>query len=169
MAVGVPLLALVLVGLLFPPAQSGGGRLRWLFHYWFVAGLIFYALGAQELVQNPWNLHIVDPGLAGLAAQGLLVAGAALAGLHLPLIVRAAVILFIVAMHGWGMSGLRWAYRAYARQSYELGAALARISQPSDLVVTVANAIGDHLLQSTARVGVSSRVARYASLGGYRR
>jgi hypothetical protein len=106
-------------------------------------GSSFYAFGAEEIVQNPWNLHIVDPALAGLAAQGLLVGGAALARLHLPPIARVAVILIILAMHGLAMSHLQWAYREYARQGYELGAALARISRPSDLVVTVANAIGD--------------------------
>jgi hypothetical protein len=139
---GTPLLASALLGLLFPPAPGNRGNLRWLFHWWLLAGIIFYTVGAQEIVQNPWNLHIVDPALAGLAAQGLLVAGAAFAR-HLPLIGRAAIILIILAMHGLAMSDLRWAYHAYARQGYELGAALARLSQPSDLVVTVANAIGD--------------------------
>ena len=46
-------------------------------------------------------------------------------------------------MHGLDMRHLRSSYTAYALQSYEMGTALARISQPSDLVVTVANAIGD--------------------------
>jgi hypothetical protein len=139
---GVPLLALAFVGLLFPSAQNGSGNLRWLFHCWFLAGIVFYAFGAQELVDNPWNFHIVDPALAGLAAQGLLVAGGALARLGLPIIGRTAIILIIVA-HGFGMKNLRWVYGAYARQSHELGVALARISQPSDLVVTVGNSIGD--------------------------
>jgi hypothetical protein len=46
-------------------------------------------------------------------------------------------------MHGFEMRRLRYVYHPYAHQSYELGAALARISRPSDLVVTVANAISD--------------------------
>jgi hypothetical protein len=50
---GIPLLVAVLVGLLFPLAQSGRGNLRWLFHSWFLAGIIFYAFGAEEFVQNP--------------------------------------------------------------------------------------------------------------------
>lgn len=140
---GIPLLAAALVGLVFPVGQSERGSLRWLFHTWFLAGIIFYTLGAQEIVQNPWNLHIIDPALAGLAAQGLLVAGAALARLPLPWIGRATFLLIIVGMHGLEMTHLRSAYHAYSRQSYELGAALTQISQPSDLVVTVANAIGD--------------------------
>jgi hypothetical protein len=140
---GIPLLAAALVGLLSPLAQNGRGNLRWLFHCWFLAGSIFYVFGAQEIVENPWNLHIVDPALAGLGAQGLLVAGAALARLRPPLIASAAVMSIILAMHALEMSHLRSLYHPYARESYELGTALARISQPSDLVVTVANAIGD--------------------------
>jgi hypothetical protein len=41
-------------------------------------------LWAQELVDNHWNFYIIDPALAGLAAQGLLVAIAALSRLRLP-------------------------------------------------------------------------------------
>jgi hypothetical protein len=80
---------------------------------------------------------------AGLAEQGLLVVGAVLGRLHLPLIGRAGVMLFIAAMHGFEMRHLRAVYGARAHQSYELGVALARISQPSDLVITVANWTGD--------------------------
>jgi hypothetical protein len=140
---GVPLLASALGGLLFPPTRNTSRNFRWLFHWWLLAGIIFYAFGARELVDNPWNLHIVDPALAGLAAQGLLVASAALARLHVPLSGRAAVILIIVSLHGFEMRHLRESYTAYGRQAYEMGAALARISQPADLVVTVSNAIGD--------------------------
>ena len=141
---GVPLLASALGGLLFPPAQNTSRNLRWLFHWWLLAGIIFYAFGARELVDNPWNLHIIDPALAGLAAQGLLAVGAALARLHLPLSGRVAVILIVVLLHGLEIRRhLRSSYTAYAHQSYEMGATLARISQPTDLVVTVSNAIGD--------------------------
>jgi hypothetical protein len=61
---GIPQLASVLLGLLFPPAQAkASNQLRWLFHYWFLAGIIFYAFGAQELVINLWNLTILYPAL----------------------------------------------------------------------------------------------------------
>lgn len=142
---GGPLLAAALLGATVPPAQSGRGDLRWIFHYWLLSGVIVYAFGAMELSENPWNLHILDPALAGLAAQGLLIVGAALARLRLPLIGfgSIAVILLIVTMHGFEMRHLRAVYGAHAQQSYELGVALSRISQPTDLVVTAANWSGD--------------------------
>jgi hypothetical protein len=140
---GAPLLASALAGFLLPPAPGGKSNLRRLFHWWFWGGAVFYAFGAQELVRNPWNLHAVDPALAGLGGEGLLMAGAVLARLHLPLIGRTAAIAVIVVTHGFEMRHLRWMYRAYASQSYELGRSLARTSSPSDLVVTVANSIGD--------------------------
>jgi hypothetical protein len=43
-----PLLLPALVGLLFPFAPSGKGNLRWLFHWWFLACIVFYAFGARE-------------------------------------------------------------------------------------------------------------------------
>jgi len=140
---GVPLLVLAFLGLLFRSAQGGRSNLRWLFHFWLLGGAIFYAFGAQELWENIWNFHIVDPALAGLAAQGLLFSAEVLARVHLPLLGGVAVILAAVAAHGFEMSYAGWIYRAHAQHGYELGGALARISQPSDLVVTVANSIGD--------------------------
>jgi hypothetical protein len=55
----------------------------------------------------------------------------------------AVIVLGVAATHGFAMYNVRWMYRNYARETRELGLALARISQPSDLVVTVANDIGD--------------------------
>jgi len=135
---GGPLLVSAFVGLIFP-----SGSMRWLFHYWLLAGIIFYVFGAQELVNNPWNFHILDPAIAGLAAQGLLVGGAALARVGVSK-VGLAVAAFIVAMlQGVVLQNLRWVYAPYARETRELGLALARFSRPSDLVITVANDIGD--------------------------
>jgi hypothetical protein len=110
----------------FLPRREEKGICAGSFTTGLLAGIIFYGLGAQELVQNPWNLHIVDPALAGLATQGLLVAGATLARLGLSLTGRAALILIIVSLHGMEMTRLRLAYQEYARQGYELGKALKR-------------------------------------------
>ena len=135
---GASLLVLGLVGLLLSAAPSERSQhLRWLFHFWFLSGIIFYALGAKELTVNPHNLHIFDPALAGLAAQGLLVAGAALARFSSPVIGRAAIILFIWATPVLQREHLRQMYAPYAYTGYELGTALARVSQPSGLVITV--------------------------------
>jgi hypothetical protein len=135
---GAPLLVLGLVGLLFPAAPSERSQhLRWLFHCWFLSGIIFYALGAKELTVNPYNLHIVDPALAGLAAPGLLVAGAALARFSSPVIARAAIFLFILATPVLQREHFREMYAPYGYTGYELGTALARVSQPPDLVITV--------------------------------
>ena len=61
--------------------------------------------------------------------------GIALGRLRLSLTVRAVVILIIVATHGFELKHLGWIYNPYVHHSFELGVALARISQPSDLVV----------------------------------
>ncbi|MCB9151136.1 MAG: hypothetical protein H6641_20450 [Caldilineaceae bacterium] len=37
-----------------------------------MAGVIYYTFGAKELVDNPWNLHILSPAIAALAGATLL-------------------------------------------------------------------------------------------------
>jgi Dolichyl-phosphate-mannose-protein mannosyltransferase len=139
---GIAILALFVIGLLLP-SRNEKSNLKWLFHFWMFGGVIFYAIGAQELEINIWNFHIVDPAIAGLAGQGLVVLATGVTRLRLPLLARAAVIVFVVAIQGFEMSYLGWIYHPYARHSYEMGVAIGRISQPSDLVVTVANSTGD--------------------------
>jgi hypothetical protein len=78
-----------------------------------------------------------------LAAQGLFVVGAPLRARLGSKIERAALICVIVASHGFAMKNIHHAYDPITRQTYELGLALASISQPFDLVVTVGNDIGD--------------------------
>jgi 4-amino-4-deoxy-L-arabinose transferase-like glycosyltransferase len=134
-------LALALVGLLFPPPGTGPGR--WFFHWWLVGMAVFYALGAKELVDNPWNFHIFDPMVAAFAGRGLVLL-ATLAGraVRTPLTaVRVGIVLLVV----WAVAhdGVRWLYEPYAGQSRALGLALQDVSRRGELVVTVANAVGE--------------------------
>ncbi|HUQ97635.1 MAG TPA: glycosyltransferase family 39 protein, partial [Chitinophagaceae bacterium] len=39
----------------------------YLFHYWFVGFVIFYTMGAKELIGNFWNFHIFSPVLAAFS------------------------------------------------------------------------------------------------------
>ena len=135
---GIPLLGLASIGLLSAPINYGKASLPWLFHFWLLAVAIFYAFGARELVINIWNLNIADPALAGLAAQGLLVLWIATSRFG-----KVVLLLLVIAVHGLALKNLRVLYHPYARESRELGLALARASQPTDLVVTIARDIGD--------------------------
>lgn len=130
---GVPLLVLAFIGLLLAPTRNSAASLPWLFHFWALAAAVLYAFGAEELVENPWNFHIADPALAGLAGQGLLVLWIVISRFR-----KVALLLLIIVL-----KNLRALYTPYGRESRELGLALASVSRPDDLVITIAHDIGD--------------------------
>jgi hypothetical protein len=165
----LPVIGLVALGLLIPrlperrsPAsandqerQGGTCQVPGLFHFWLLGGLLYYLVGAKELVENPWNFHIINPAAAALAGHAIIVvascvtwaakglasvwrAGQELSGV--PALATAAILLVIVVS---GQRGLQWMYYPYAYESYKLGLALREITQPGDLVVTMANDLGD--------------------------
>lgn len=148
-----PAALLVVAGLLLEPPHQGAApadsgarrRPRWLFHWWVAAVFVFYLIGAKELVDNPWNFHIISPAAAALAAHAVwtLARAAAPAASR----VRYGVIALLVsAIFLFGARGLRWMYVPYAQQSHELGLALRDLSGPGDLAVTIANDVGDPTL-----------------------
>jgi len=161
----VPVIFLTLLGFLYPFLKreqahwtgqeasrnrtliDGLHKASLLFHWWLVAGIVYYLIGAEELVDNPWNFHIINPAAAALAAEGITVLTSFFTKLTRPLTpsVTAAMLtgllLVIIAVSGY--NGLRWMYKPYAEQSYKLGLALSQLTRQGDLVVTMANDIGD--------------------------
>ena len=165
---GKPLMLLAIVGFLnvgwqrvrrthrqplnMDAAQDTSVKAPWLFHWWMLAGIIYYLVGAEELVSNSWNFHIVNPALAALAGCGLIalsqIAGAVGQRFHMAGWARAAVIslcLFVILR-----SGHRRLKAMYfppppwdATQSYRMGLALRALSRPGDLVVTIPNDLGE--------------------------
>lgn len=149
-------IALVLLGLLLPLPKKENSqdyisdlpyinspKAPWLFHWWMLGGLIFYFFGARELVNNPWNFHILNPAAAALAGHALIVIASFTTRIaRLP----TAIIITILFLFFLGMSGqkaLKYNYYPYADTGYKLGLELRQRSQPNDLVVTIANDIGD--------------------------
>ncbi len=153
-----PVIYLVSLGLLLRPPgrersrESGedqlpinnSGKAPWLFHWWLLAGIFYYFIGAKELVDNPWNFHIINPVGAALAGHAI-VSIASLRPLSTrPLASRAAVAVFLLIIGGAGQNVLKNMYtRPYGDESYGLGLALRQVSQPGDLVVTMASDLGD--------------------------
>jgi 4-amino-4-deoxy-L-arabinose transferase-like glycosyltransferase len=145
-----PIIALVAIGLLYSPNRSeepappGEASAPWLFHWW-LAGCAFYVLiGARELSENVWNLHLFNPPAAALAGQALILIGAlgsrtvtAPASLA-----RMAVVMGVIVMSAlWALPTL---YKPeHAQDGYELGLALREVSAPGDLVVTMTSDLGD--------------------------
>jgi 4-amino-4-deoxy-L-arabinose transferase-like glycosyltransferase len=140
-----PVIVLVLFGLLWKPPQPDNSQHKapWLFHWWLLAGVLYYIIGAKELVDNPWNFHLINPAAAALVGHGIVVITSfvnRVVGSSTSLVVP-ALLLFLIAHVG--QSSLTYMYKPYAENSYKLGLALRQLSQPNELVVTMANDLGD--------------------------
>jgi hypothetical protein len=128
--------------------EAGFGKAPWVFHWWMLGGVIYYIIGAQELVANSWNFHIINPAasaLAGRAIVSIVLFINRIVGRSASIAVLAAIILVI---GGYGQKNLKKMYsppEPYwdATQGYKMGLALSQISSPKDLVVTISNDIGE--------------------------
>lgn len=143
-----PLIGLVALGLVIRPTESSekgsesSRAIPYLFHVWMIAAVIYFLLGARELVNNPWNFHIVNPPAAALASASILWLAKQLQRRWTP--AALAIIAFLLLLIGTvGQVGLNWMAHPFAHDDYRLGLALQDISQPGDLVVTFNGALGD--------------------------
>jgi hypothetical protein len=162
-----PFILLVVVGLFAKlptvncQSKDNDFQAPWLFHWWMIALAIYYFIGAKELVINAWNFHLINPAASALAGHALITIGSwinsivvsfsgrlskrrSLAGLT-------AVLLILMFVGGYGQKNLKKMYyppEAHwnATESYKLGLALSKISAPQDLVVTIANDIGEPVM-----------------------
>lgn len=154
---GVLVAAGFVLGIVRPPAAPSSELARgtprgapYLFHWWLVAGAIYYAIGARELVDNPWNFHIINPAAAALGGLALFTVGSWVARMSARLSPRRsslpmwATVSVLLALATWSsrQRALRM-YTSYAKQGHALGLALQRVSRPGDLVLTMASALGD--------------------------
>lgn len=155
-----PIIVLVFFGLfLHPPHEKADSDQRlgdsqkapWLFHWWMLAFAIYYLIGAKELVGNPWNLHLINPAAAALAGNAIMAIAAftnriARSRLAVPSASAASLVTIVVillSIGGFAHWNLRWIYHPYAQESYTLGLALREVSPPEELVITMANDLGD--------------------------
>jgi hypothetical protein len=146
-----PVIVLVLIGLFLHPLKwnldseadwrsvNDGSKALWLFHWWVLAGIIFYLIGAKELVINSWNFHIINPAAAALAGYAIIsIASLANRIVRRPAALTTVAVLLMVI----GFSGQTHLHNMYnppwaSTKSYELGLALREVSAPDELVITI--------------------------------
>jgi hypothetical protein len=147
-----PVIVLVALGIIFPfravdSEKRTSATAPWLFHWWLLGMVPLYIVAARELVLNPQNFHIINPAAAALSSDAIMSIASFFARIvrsSSSVVVRTRVIavsLIIIAVSGT-IALIRMCY-PYAKQGYELGLALRQVSQPRDLVVTMANVLGD--------------------------
>ena len=150
-----PALMLFVAGLFLRPPQSDRnsklkqqqnrfGKAPWLFHWWILAIVIYYLIGAQQLVDNPHNLNIIHPAVAALTGHAIV---AITSFTHRRVGTRASVAIvaaILLIVSGFASRNLKAVYSSpFAEQGYELGLALRQTTQPNDLVVTISQEIGN--------------------------
>jgi hypothetical protein len=147
---------MVMVGILIPPgpasATSGSLAAPWTFHWWMVAMVIYYLIGAHEMLTNIWNLHLANPAAAALSANALVVVAgwgsrllsrltfdaARLGRLLAAIAIVAAVAL--VARAGQFRLPAMYSPGWKPGPNYDLGMGLRSVARSDDFVVVVAAA-----------------------------
>lgn len=153
----LPILVLMLLGLFLPyrrvTQQSNTPYLqiiiRWIFHWWFLGGFLYYLIGAKELVNHPWSLHVFSPIAAALAARcvmALLDLWSSM--LKLPssissIMVMPISLLLICVLGLTGKPAMASLYAPQARSSYEMGLTLKAVTASEDLLVTLGHVMDD--------------------------
>jgi hypothetical protein len=149
-----PVIALVVIGFFLPPnmglmsanqheSVQSNPNAPWLFHWWVVGFAVYYLIGAKHLVDQPYNFHLVNPAAAALAGHAILAAVSLINKAVFSPVSLATIAVILLLVGGFGQKKIGVMYYPYARESYELGLALHQFTQPDDLVVTIANQIGD--------------------------
>ncbi len=130
----LPFVALAIFGSLLPHHEQKRVA-PWLFHAWLLAMVIRYMIEAKHLVLNPSNFHLFNPVIAAFAGHALV--GLANAPFRNK---KAGAFLSILVFSGAAIHGqikTHDLYRGAYRDHYILGRALAELSRPTDLVISM--------------------------------
>ena len=136
----LPIILLLIIGLFSLHNDSNKlasfkSTAPWLFHLWLLSFALFYLVGAKEIVGNPWNLHIISPAVAVLAARGAIFLTDLISQDKSEFITFATigVIVFIIGSFGQNQLGM---FYLSQNEYYHLGLNAKKLSQPEDLVVS---------------------------------
>ena len=151
-----PMIALASLGFVIPPTwrarrddatrdvPAAAVRAPWLFHLWLVGCVGLYVVGARELSENPWNLHVFNIAAAAMAGNALVALTALIRRGKLGSIWRTTLVIALGAVILIrGHKAVEMMRRPRAEHSYLLGLALRDRTAPGDLVVTIADDVGD--------------------------
>lgn len=136
---------LVMLGLICCPSKNRtrniGGEFAavapWFFHWWMVAMGLRYVIEAKHLIDDPYNLHPINPAAAALAANVLVawgwkikrLTGVAAAG-------HALVAFALIAIAVLGYREVKQHTQDYYIDDYRLGLDLRQIAEKQDRVIS---------------------------------
>lgn len=111
------------------------------FHFWLLGCMVFYGIGAKELIGNFWNFHIWSPVIAAFCGSGVLFIWERFSNRKV-VIATSGLLLF-----AWIAVSNRRVLRNtftdnYYKTDYRMGMRLRELRQPGDLVVVLAREVG---------------------------
>ncbi|HUH33287.1 MAG TPA: glycosyltransferase family 39 protein, partial [Daejeonella sp.] len=143
---GYPAIVLFILGFLLSPPQKNEIEAKgtiWFFHYLLLGCAFYYLIGAFELVRNAWNFQLFLPAVSVFCGRMLVVlysltnSSKSIKGLRVAVVVVLMIIYNVTIMRKHLFDGNN------ATDSYEMGKVLKTLKQPGDLVVTIAQDMGD--------------------------
>lgn len=143
---GFPAIMLLIMGLILSPPDNSGhpsSGMKWFFHYLLLGCLFYYFIGATELIKNPWNFHLFLPVISVFCGRVLVVVYNSGRSPQSVKLLRVAIL--VVFMIGYNVILMRKQLfiNNKALNSYKLGKELNKIKKPGDLVITIAQDMGD--------------------------
>jgi len=139
----LPVIVLVVIGLIRSPlelqkseCERGSRRAPWFFHWFGVALLIQFFVEAQHLVEDPQNMHLVNPFAAAMGGQALVSVSEWIYGRRYKSLRVAGLIgiVALIALLGRQQLGVR--YKPSYEHSYRIGTTVSKIADSNDLIVS---------------------------------
>jgi hypothetical protein len=141
---GFPAIMLFIMGLILsPPDNDNHSGMKGFFHYLLFGCMFYYFIGAAELIKNPWNFHLFLPVISVFCGRVLVVVYSFSHSRQYVKFSRVAIL--VVFMIGYNVILMRKQLFIdnKALNSYKLGKELKTIKSQGDLVITIAQDMGD--------------------------
>lgn len=111
------------------------------FHFWLLACVVFYAMGAKELIGNFWNFHIWSPVVAAFSGSALVFVWNMFRKKNVLAFVTAIFIFACIAISNRYVLANTFT-DTYYKSDYQMGLRLRELRQPDDLVIVLAREPG---------------------------
>ena len=139
----LPFAILVFIGLALPPLKQEKGKCEsgtkcapWFFHWFGVALVIQYLIEAKHLVQDPNNMHLMNPFAAAVAGHAIVSISELIQRRGFESLKIAAIIGIVVIIGLVGRQQLKSRYKPSYAHSYHIGTKLRKIADSNDLIIS---------------------------------
>ncbi|NEU09049.1 glycosyl transferase [Flavihumibacter sp. R14] len=143
---GYPAIIFFILGLMLPLAaddESRKSKVPRFFHFLLLGCVLYYFIGASELINNPWNFQLFLPVISVFSGRLLVVLYNY--GTAVDKVKQARLAFVILLMLAYNVRIMRdYLFETkFASDSHKLGTRLSSLKKPGDLVITIAEVIGD--------------------------